>query len=179
MEKEVQQKAFEYAQEFLLPRVVEATRTENYKDVPSILKEMGERGFLGINLHGFGFRGLNHVCYGLVAREFERVDSGYRTLYSVQSSLATEAIYINGSDEQRAKYLPGLAKGQLVACFGLTEPNHGSDPGSMENRQRRCQGGIDSMAIRNGLDWRPWQIFLLAAEALTWAGYFCRLCRLS
>ena len=97
VEREVQQKAFEYAQEFLLPRVVEATRTENYKDVPSILKEMGERGFLGINLHGFGFRGLSHVCYGLVAREFERVDSGYRTLYSVQSSLATEAIYINGS----------------------------------------------------------------------------------
>ncbi|MBV8227577.1 MAG: acyl-CoA dehydrogenase family protein, partial [Verrucomicrobia bacterium] len=92
VEREVQQKAFEYAQEFLLPRVVEATRTENYKDVPSILKEMGERGFLGINLHGFGFRGLNHVCYGLVAREFERVDSGYRTLYSVQSSLAIEAI---------------------------------------------------------------------------------------
>ncbi|MBV8274095.1 MAG: acyl-CoA dehydrogenase family protein [Verrucomicrobia bacterium] len=141
VEKEVQQKAFEYAQEFLLPRVVEATRTENYQDVPSILKEMGERGFLGINLQGYGFRGLNHVCYGLVAREFERVDSGYRTLYSVQSSLATEAIYLNGSNEQKAKYLPGLAKGELVACFALTEPNHGSDPGSMETGAKKVPGG--------------------------------------
>jgi glutaryl-CoA dehydrogenase len=93
VENEVQQKAFDYAQEFLLPRVVEAHRTENYEDVPSLVKELGGRGFLGINLHGFGFRGLNHVCYGLVARELERVDSAYRTIYSVQSSLATEAIY--------------------------------------------------------------------------------------
>jgi glutaryl-CoA dehydrogenase len=141
VEKEVQQRAFEYAQQFLLPRVVEAHRTENYDDVPSIIKGMGERGFLGINLHGFGFAGLNHVSYGLVAREFERVDSAYRTIYSVQSSLATEAIYINGSDEQKAKYLPGLAKGELIACFGLTEPDHGSDPGSMETRATKVTGG--------------------------------------
>ena len=141
VEEQVRQKAFEYAQTFLLPRVVEATRTENYADMPVILKEMGERGFLGINLHGFGFAGLNHVCYGLVAREFERVDSGYRTVYSVQSSLATEAIYLNGSEEQKAKYLPGLAKGELIACFGLTEPDHGSDPGSMDTTATKVNGG--------------------------------------
>ena len=141
VEKEVQQRAFRYAQELLLPRVVEAHRTENYKDVPSLVKELGARGFLGINLQGFGFRGLNHVCYGLVARELERVDSAYRTIYSVQSSLATEAIYINGSDEQKEKYLPGLAKGEFIACFGLTEPDHGSDPGSMETRATKVTGG--------------------------------------
>jgi glutaryl-CoA dehydrogenase len=141
VEKEVQQKAFDYAQEFLLPRVVEAHRTENYEDVPSLVKELGGRGFLGINLHGFGFRGLNHVCYGLVARELERVDSAYRTIYSVQSSLATEAIYVNGSDEQKARFLPALARGDLIACFGLTEPDHGSDPGSMETRATRAPRG--------------------------------------
>src|SRR5215469_17022025 len=140
-EKEIQQKAFQYAQEFLLPRVVEAHRTENYKDVPSLVKELGARGFLGINLHGFGFRGLNHVCYGLVGRELERIDSAYRTIYSVQSSLAIEAIYINGSDEQKARFLPGLAKGDLIACFGLTEPDHGSDPGSMATRAIRVTEG--------------------------------------
>jgi glutaryl-CoA dehydrogenase len=141
VEKEVQQNAFEYAQEFLLPRVVEAHRTENYQDVPTLVKELGARGFLGVNLHGFGFRGLNHVCYGLVARELERVDSAYRTIYSVQSSLATEAIYTNGSDEQKARFLPGLARGELIACFGLTEPDHGSDPGSMETRATKVPGG--------------------------------------
>ena len=141
VEKHVQQKAFKYAQESLLPRVLEAHRTENYEGIPSLVKELGRNGFLGINLHGFGFRGLNHVCYGLVSRELERVDSAYRTVYSVQSSLATEAIYLNGSDEQKEKYLPGLAKGDLIACFGLTEPNHGSDPGSMETRATKVPGG--------------------------------------
>ena len=141
VEKDVQQKAFKYAQESLLPRVLEAHRTENYEGIPSLVKELGRNGFLGINLHGFGFRGLNHVCYGLVSRELERIDSAYRTVYSVQSSLATEAIYLNGSDEQKEKYLPGLAKGDLIACFGLTEPNHGSDPGSMETRATKVPGG--------------------------------------
>jgi glutaryl-CoA dehydrogenase len=141
VEIDVQQEALEYAQQSLLPRVVEAHRAENYEDVPLLAKELGARGFLGINLRGFGFRGLNHVCYGLVARELERVDSAYRTIYSVQSSLATEAIYINGSDEQKAKFLPALARGELIACFGLTEPDHGSDPGSMETRATRVPGG--------------------------------------
>jgi glutaryl-CoA dehydrogenase len=141
VEKQVQQKAYEFAQEFLLPRAVEAHRNENYADIPALVRELGARGFLGINLHGFGFRGLNHVCYGLVARELERVDSAYRTVYSVQSSLATEAIYLNGSDEQKSRFLPGLARGELIACFGLTEPGHGSDPGSMETRATKVKGG--------------------------------------
>jgi glutaryl-CoA dehydrogenase len=141
VERDVRQKAFKYAQEGLLPRVLEAHRTENYQDIPLLVKELGRNGFLGINLHGFGFRGLNHVCYGLVSRELERVDSAYRTVYSVQSSLATEAIYLNGSDEQKEKFLPGLARGELIACFGLTEPNHGSDPGSMETRATKVSGG--------------------------------------
>src|ERR1700756_563526 len=164
VEKQVQQKAYEFAQEFLLPRVVEAHRTENYEDIPSLVKELGSNGFLGINLHGFGFRGLNHVCYGLVSRELERVDSAYRTVYSVQSSLATEAIYLNGSEEQKARFLPGLARGELIACFGLTEPDHGSDPGSMETRATKVPGGINSTAIRNGLAWRPWQTFWLHGQ---------------
>src|ERR1700757_2969822 len=141
VEKEVQQKAFEYAQGSLLPRALEAHRTENYEDIPSLVKELGSNGFLGINLHGFGFRGLNHVCYGLVSRELERVDSAYRTVYSVQSSLATEAIYLNGSEEQKTRFLPALARGELIACFGLTEPNHRSDPGSMETRATKVSGG--------------------------------------
>src|ERR1700751_3611672 len=141
VETGVQLRAFEYAQQFLLPRLVEAHRRENYEDIPSLVRELGARGFLGINLHGFGFRGLNHVGYGLVARELERVDSAYRTIYSVQSSLATEAIYINGSDEQKARFLPALARGELIACFGLTEPDHGSDLGSMEARATKVTGG--------------------------------------
>ncbi|MCS3496160.1 glutaryl-CoA dehydrogenase [Bradyrhizobium japonicum] len=141
VEKEIQRMASEYAQESLLPRVLEAHRTENYEDIPCLVRELGRNGFLGINLHGFGFLGLNHVCYGLVSRELERVDSAYRTVYSVQSSLATEAIYLNGSAEQKETYLPGLAKGELIACFGLTEPNHGSDPGSMETRAAKVPGG--------------------------------------
>src|SRR5262249_3774495 len=112
VEKEVQQKAFEYAQGSLRPRALEAHRTENYENIPALVKELGGNGFLGINLHGFGFRGLNHVCYGLVSRELERVDSAYRTVYSVQSSLATEAIYLNGSGEQKARFLPCLARGE-------------------------------------------------------------------
>jgi glutaryl-CoA dehydrogenase len=102
---------------------------------------MGERGFLGINLHDYGFRGLNHVCYGLVAREFERVDSAYRTVFSVQSSLVIEAIYLNGSSAQKDKYLPRLATGDLVGCFALTEPEHGSDPASMITQARRVESG--------------------------------------
>ena len=138
-EKSVQREAAAYAQERLLPRVIEATRTQSFD--PAIVREMGERGFLGINLHHYGFRGLNHVCYGLVAREFERVDSAYRTVFSVQSSLVIEAIYLNGSSTQRDKYLPRLATGELVGCFALTEPEYGSDPASMVTQARRVESG--------------------------------------
>ena len=139
IEKSVQLEAATYAQERLLPRVIEATRTQSFD--PAIVREMGERGFLGINLHHYGFRGLNHVCYGLVAREFERVDSAYRTVFSVQSSLVIEAIYLNGSSTQRDKYLPRLATGELVGCFALTEPEYGSDPASMVTQARRVESG--------------------------------------
>ncbi|MEY2605207.1 MAG: glutaryl-CoA dehydrogenase [Verrucomicrobiota bacterium] len=139
IEKSVQLEAATYAQERLLPRVIEATRTQSFD--PAIVREMGERGFLGINLHHYGFRGLNHVCYGLVAREFERVDSAYRTVFSVQSSLVIEAIYLNGSSTQKDKYLPRLATGELVGCFALTEPEYGSDPASMVTQARRVESG--------------------------------------
>src|ERR1700730_14978167 len=139
IEKSVQLEAATYAQERLLPRVIEATRTQSFD--PAIVREMGERGFLGINLHHYGFRGLNHVCYGLVAREFERVDSAYRTVFSVQSSLVIEAIYLNGSPAQKDKYLPRLATGELVGCFALTEPEYGSDPASMVTQARRVESG--------------------------------------
>jgi len=139
IEKSVQLEAAAYARERLLPRVIEATRTQSFD--PAIVREMGERGFLGINLHDYGFRGLNHVCYGLVAREFERVDSAYRTVFSVQSSLVIEAIYLNGSLAQKDKYLPRLATGELVGCFALTEPEYGSDPASMVTQARREESG--------------------------------------
>jgi len=139
IEKSVQLEAAAYARERLLPRVIEATRTQSFD--PAIVREMGERGFLGINLRDYGFRGLNHVCYGLVAREFERVDSAYRTVFSVQSSLVIEAIYLNGSLAQKDKYLPRLATGELVGCFALTEPEYGSDPASMVTQARRVESG--------------------------------------
>jgi glutaryl-CoA dehydrogenase len=138
-EKSVQREAAAYAQERLLPRVIEATRTQSFD--PAIVREMGEREFLGINLDDYGFRGLNHVCYGLIAREFERVDSAYRTVFSVQSSLVIEAIYLNGSSAQKDKYLPRLATGELVGCFALTEPEYGSDPASMVTQARSVESG--------------------------------------
>jgi glutaryl-CoA dehydrogenase len=139
IEKAVQREAAEYAQKYLMPRVIEATRTQNFD--PAIVREMGEKGFLGINLNGYGFRGLNHVCYGLVARELERVDSAYRTVFSVQSSLVIEAIYLSGSPAQKEKYLPKLGAGEFIGCFALTEPEHGSDPGSMVTRAKKVAGG--------------------------------------
>jgi glutaryl-CoA dehydrogenase len=139
IERAVQREAADYAREYLMPRVIEAARTQSFD--PGIVREMGERRFLGINLRGYGFRDLNHVCYGLIARELERVDSAYRTVFSVQSSLVTEAIYLNGSAEQKEKYLPRLATGELIGCFALTEPEHGSDPSSMETRARKVGGG--------------------------------------
>src|SRR5262249_20194983 len=125
--------AHDYAQEKLLPRVTEAFRNESSD--PQIFREMGELGLLGATIPAaYGGAGLNHVCYGLIAREVERVDSGYRSMMSVQSSLVMYPIYTYGSEAQRKKYLPGLATGRSIGCFGLTEPDHGSDPGSMSTR---------------------------------------------
>nr|XP_004672513.2 glutaryl-CoA dehydrogenase, mitochondrial isoform X1 [Jaculus jaculus] len=121
-----------YCQEQLMPRILLANRNEVFHR--EIVHEMGELGILGPTIKGYGCAGVSSVAYGLLTRELERVDSGYRSMMSVQSSLVMHPIYAYGSEEQRQKYLPRLAKGELLGCFGLTEPNHGSDPGSMETR---------------------------------------------
>jgi len=128
-----------YCQDKLMPRVLEAFRNEHFDR--EILREMGELGFLGSTIQGYGCAGTSYVAYGLVAREVERVDSGYRSAMSVQSSLVMYPIYAYGSEAQRQKYLPKLASGEWVVCFGLTEPDHGSDPGSMTTRARKVSGG--------------------------------------
>jgi len=139
-ERMVRDTAHAYAQEKLLPRIREAFRHE--RTDPSIFPEMGALGLLGATLPTeYGGSGLNYVCYGLIAREVERVDSGYRSMMSVQSSLVIYPIYTYGSEAQRKKYLPRLATGEWIGCFGLTEPNHGSDPGSMVTRARSVAGG--------------------------------------
>jgi len=129
-----------YGQTKLLPRVTDAFRHE--RTDRSIFREMGELGLLGATLPPeFGGAGLNYVCYGLIAREIERVDSGYRSMMSVQSSLVMHPIHAYGTAAQRQKYLPRLATGEWIGCFGLTEPDHGSDPGSMVTRARSVAGG--------------------------------------
>jgi glutaryl-CoA dehydrogenase len=136
----VRDAAHAYAQEKLQPRVLEAFRHE--KSDPAIFREMGELGLLGATLPAeYGGAGLNYVCYGLIAREVERVDSGYRSMMSVQSSLVMFPIFTYGSEAQRRRYLPRLASGETIGCFGLTEPNHGSDPGSMITRAHAAAGG--------------------------------------
>jgi glutaryl-CoA dehydrogenase len=135
----VRDSARQYAQQALQPRVKEAFRTETTD--PAIFREMGEMGLLGPTIEGYGCPGVDYVSYGLIAREIERVDSGYRSMLSVQSSLVMYPIYAYGNDAQREKYLPKLATGEWVGCFGLTEPDHGSDPGSMVTRARSTDGG--------------------------------------
>jgi glutaryl-CoA dehydrogenase len=123
-----------YCQEKLMPRIIEANRKEIFH--PEIMRELGELGVLGPTIHGYGCAGISYVGYGLLAREIERVDSGYRSAFSVQSSLVMFPINEYGTEEQKDKYLPKLATGELIGCFGLTEPNHGSDPGSMQTQAR-------------------------------------------
>jgi glutaryl-CoA dehydrogenase len=129
-----------YAQSSLLPRVLSAFREERFD--PEIMKEMGALGLLGATLpEDYGGAGAGYVAYGLIAREVERIDSGYRSALSVQSSLVMFPIHAYGTEEQRRKYLPRLAAGEIVGCFGLTEPDHGSDPGGMQSRAVRVAGG--------------------------------------
>ncbi|MEE8287626.1 MAG: acyl-CoA dehydrogenase [Gammaproteobacteria bacterium] len=135
----VRDSARDYCQDKLMPRILEANRREIFD--PEILAEMGALGFLGATLRDYGCAGVNYVCYGLLAREVERVDSGYRSAMSVQSSLVMHPIHAYGNDAQREKYLPGLASGTLIGCFGLTEPDAGSDPGGMKTRARKVDGG--------------------------------------
>jgi glutaryl-CoA dehydrogenase len=139
-ERMVRDTAYQYCQDKLLPRIQEAFRNE--KTDPSIFREMGELGLLGPTIPAeYGGSGLNYVCYGLIAREVERVDSGYRSMMSVQSSLVMVPINEFGTEAQKKKYLPKLATGEWIGCFGLTEPNHGSDPGSMVTRAKQVKGG--------------------------------------
>ena len=139
-ERMVRDTAAAYSQDKLAPRVLEAFRHE--KTDPAIFREMGELGLLGTTIpEEYGGAGMNYVCYGLAAREVERVDSGYRSMMSVQSSLVMVPIYEFGNEVTKRKYLPKLATGELIGCFGLTEPNHGSDPGSMVTRARAVDGG--------------------------------------
>jgi glutaryl-CoA dehydrogenase len=139
-ERMIRDTARKYCQDKLMPRILEANRNETFDR--SIMDEMGSLGFLGSTIpEVYGGAELNYVAYGLIAREVERVDSGYRSAMSVQSSLVMHPIYEYGTEEQKKKYLPQLASGKMVGCFGLTEPNHGSDPGSMETRAKKVDGG--------------------------------------
>ncbi|MFT4560982.1 MAG: glutaryl-CoA dehydrogenase [Gammaproteobacteria bacterium] len=141
-ERLVQQTAQRYAQEKLLPRVVENFRNETFDR--EIFRELGSLGLLGLTLpEKYGCAGLGYVSYGLVAREIEKIDSGYRSAASVQSSLVMRPIYAYGDESQREKFLPKLASGEWVGCFGLTEPDHGSDAGSMKSRAKRVTGGYE------------------------------------
>ena len=151
-ERMVRDTARKYAQGALLPRVREAYRNETVE--PAVIREMGELGLLGCTINGYGCAGLNYVSYGLIAREIESVDSGYRSSMSVQSSLVMHPINEFGSDEQKEKYLPGLAKGELIGCFGLTEPDHGSDPGGMVSRAKRVSGGGGTRGGNKGNGYR-------------------------
>ncbi|HAN68212.1 MAG TPA: acyl-CoA dehydrogenase, partial [Halieaceae bacterium] len=135
----VRDSARQYAQEKLLPRVREAFRQED-TDL-AIFREMGDLGLLGSTIDGYGCPGVDYISYGLIAREVERVDSGYRSMMSVQSSLVMYPIHAYGNEAQREQYLPRLASGEWIGCFGLTEPDHGSDPGSMITRARSVAGG--------------------------------------
>jgi len=139
-ERMVRDSARAYCQEKLMPRVLEAHRHERFDR--EIFNEMGQLGFLGPTIEGYGCAGVSHVAYGLIAREVERVDSGYRSGMSVQSSLVMHPIHAYGTEEQREKWLPKLATGELLGCFGLTEPDYGSDAGGMVTRAKKVDGGF-------------------------------------
>ncbi len=161
-ERLIRDSARDFSQERLMPRVLEAHRHELVDR--GIFAQMGELGLLGSTLQGYGCAGANQVSYGLVAREIERVDSGYRSMMSVQSSLVMAPIYEFGSDEQKETYLPRLATGELVGCFGLTEPDHGSDPGSMTTRARKAPGGFRLKGAKTWISNAP-----IADLFLVWA----------
>ena len=138
-ERAIRDAANAYCQQKLFPRVLLANRHETFDR--EILNEMGEMGFLGATIEGYGCAGVSYTAYGLIAREVERVDSGYRSAFSVQSSLVMYPISLFGSDAQKEKYLPKMARGEWVGCFGLTEPDAGSDPASMRSRAKKVDGG--------------------------------------
>jgi glutaryl-CoA dehydrogenase len=147
-ERQIRDAAHDYCQDKLMPRILEANRHEKFDR--AVLNEMGALGFLGPTIEGYGCAGVNYVSYGLIAREVERVDSSYRSTMSVQSSLVMHPIHAYGTEEQRKKYLPRLATGEIAGCFGLTEPDHGSDPGGMKSRARKVPGGY---ALKGNKTW--------------------------
>ena len=138
-ERMIRDNVREYCKQSLMPRILDANRNENFH--PEIYKEMGELGILGASIKGYGCAGVGYVSYGLITREIERIDSSYRSAFSVQSSLAMYAIYKFGSEEQKEQLLPEMAAGNLIGCFGLTEPDAGSDPGSMTSVAKKVDGG--------------------------------------
>jgi glutaryl-CoA dehydrogenase len=162
-ERMVRETARGFAQDYLMPRVVEAYAQEKYD--PGMLPAMGKLGLLGPTIpEEYGGAGLGYVAYGLIARETERVDSGYRSAMSVQSSLVMHPIYAYGSEAQRRHYLPKLATGELIGCFGLTEPDHGSDPGSMVTRADKTAGGFTLNGAKTWISNAP-----VADLAVVWA----------
>ena len=169
-ERMVREAAAAYCQERLQPRVLEAFRHE--KTDPAIFREMGELGLLGPTIPTeYGGPGLNYVAYGLIAREVERVDSGYRSMMSVQSSLVMVPIYEFGTEAQKQKYLPKLASGEWIGCFGLTEPDHGSDPGSMATRAQKVDGGYKLKGSKMWISNSPIaDVFVVWAKEVTESG---------
>jgi glutaryl-CoA dehydrogenase len=162
-ERMVRDSARGFAQDDLMPRILTAYREERYD--ADLIPKMGELGLLGPTIpETYGGAGLGYVAYGLIAREVERVDSGYRSTMSVQSSLVMHPIYAYGSEAQRRKYLPKLAKGEMIGCFGLTEPDYGSDPGSMATRAEKVQGGYKLTGSKTWISNSP-----VAHIAIVWA----------
>ena len=162
-ERMVRDTARGFAQDYLMPRVVEAYAQEKYD--AQMLPEMGKLGLLGPTIpEEYGGAGLGYVSYGLISREIERVDSGYRSAMSVQSSLVMYPIYAYGTEAQRKKYLPKLASGEMIGCFGLTEPDHGSDPGSMVTRAEKVAGGYKLNGAKTWISNAP-----VAHVAVVWA----------
>jgi len=149
----VRDTAYSYAQEKLLPRIIDANRHEKFD--PEIMREMGGLGLLGAPLEGYGCPGVSYIAYGLIARELERVDSSYRSAFSVQSSLVMYPIWQFGSEEQKQKYLPKLASGEFIGCFGLTEPDGGSDPGGMKTRAKSVKGGYSLSGAKQWITSSP------------------------
>lgn len=161
-ERAVRDAAHDFAQDRLLPGIVEANRHEKFD--PAIMQEMGALGLLGAPLTGYGCAGVSQVAYGLIAREMERVDSGYRSALSVQSSLVMYPIHTFGSEEQKQKFLPDLALGKAIGCFGLTEPDGGSDPSAMKTNAKKVQGGFKLNGSKQWITNSP-----IADIALVWA----------
>lgn len=161
-ERMVRDTARDFAQSRLLPGIIEANRHEKFD--PGIMKEMGALGLLGAYLDGYGCPGVSQVAYGLIAREMERVDSGYRSALSVQSSLVMYPIYTYGSEAQKEKFLPKLASGEFIGCFGLTEPDGGSDPSAMKTRAKKVQGGVKVSGSKQWITNSP-----LADVMVVWA----------